>query len=60
MSSVSEKNILYGGPEAPLIDADSKSLGEVILKKLACNGDDVMFVRLKRSYDNNNNNTNTV
>lgn len=44
MASDGEKNILYGGPEPPLIDNESKSLGEVILKKLACNGDDVVFV----------------
>lgn len=39
-----EKNILYGGPEPPLIDEESKSLGEVILKRLALDGGDVMFV----------------
>lgn len=40
-----EKNILYGGPDPELIDAESKSLGEVILKKLSSNGSDVIFVR---------------
>lgn len=39
-----EKNILYGGPPPPLIDDESKSLGEVILKRLAVNGNDVIFV----------------
>lgn len=39
-----EKNILYGGPDPPLIDAESKSLGEVILKKLSTNGNEVVFV----------------
>lgn len=46
MSDNSEKNILYGGPEPPLIDAEAKSLGEVILKKLSANGDDVIFVSI--------------
>lgn len=44
MGKDNEKNILYGGPEPELIDAEAKSLGEVILKKLAANGNDVMFV----------------
>lgn len=39
-----DKNILYGGPEPPLIDDESKSFGEVILKKLATHGNNVMFV----------------
>lgn len=38
------KHILYGGPEPPLIDDESKSFGEVILKKLATHGNNVMFV----------------
>lgn len=42
--SDNEKNILYGGPEPPLIDDESKSLGEVILKRLAVNDNDVIFV----------------
>lgn len=40
------ENILYGGPDPPLIDEDSKSLGEVILKKLTDNGNDAMFVSI--------------
>lgn len=39
-----EKNILYGGPEPQLIDAQSKSLGDVILKKLSTNGSNLVFV----------------
>lgn len=46
MGDDNDKNILYGGPEPPLIDDDSKSLGEVILKKLNSNGDSVMFVSM--------------
>lgn len=38
------KNILYGGPEPPIIDDESESFGEVILKKLATHGNNVMFV----------------
>lgn len=44
MSDDNEKNILYGGPDPPMIDNESKSLGEVILKKLAVNGNDVIFI----------------
>lgn len=44
MGDDNEKNILYGGPDPPMIDNDAKSLGEVILKKLAVNGNDVIFV----------------
>lgn len=44
MSVKNEENILYGGPEPPLIDDESKSLGEVLLKKLTINPDEVMFV----------------
>lgn len=47
MSDNNGENILYGGPEPPLIDEESKSLGEVILKKLAVNGNDVMFVSIE-------------
>lgn len=46
MGDDNDKNILYGGPEPPLIDEDSKSLGEVILKKLNINGDSVIFVSI--------------
>lgn len=42
-----EEHILYGGPDPPLIDEDSNSLGEVILKKLAVNGNDAMFVSIE-------------
>lgn len=41
-----ETNILYGGPEPQLIDAESKSLGEVFLKKLSSKGSDVIFVSI--------------
>lgn len=44
------KNILYGGPEPPLIDDESKSFGEVILKKLATHGNNVMFVSVWRQF----------
>lgn len=30
-----EKNVLYGGVEGPPMDADAKSVGELVLKKLA-------------------------
>lgn len=33
--STNEKNVLYGGPDAPSIDPVSKSLGEILLKKFA-------------------------
>lgn len=49
MGDDNEKNILYGGPEPSLIDEESKSLGEVILKKLAINGNDVIFVSEKKN-----------
>lgn len=42
-----EEHILYGGPDPPLIDEDSNSLGEVILKKLTVNGNDAMFVSIE-------------
>lgn len=41
-----DPHILYGGPEPELIDSTSRSLGEVILKKLAENGTDPMFVSI--------------
>lgn len=44
MAAEMGKNILYGGPEPPLIDDESKSFGEVILKKLSTHGNNVMFV----------------
>lgn len=45
-SGYDDKNILYGGPEPELIDSTSKSLGEVILKKLKENENDFMFVSI--------------
>lgn len=39
-----DKNILYGGPEPPLFDDESKSFGEALLKKLQSNGDQTIFV----------------
>lgn len=50
MGEDNKKNILYGGPEPELIDAEAKSLGEVILKKLAANGNDVIFVSISRMW----------
>lgn len=47
MSDKNDKNILYGGPEPPLIDDESKSLGEVLLKKLTVSPNDVMFVSIQ-------------
>lgn len=44
MGGINEENIVYGGPEPPPIDSQSKSLGEVVLKKLADDGNEVMFV----------------
>lgn len=44
MGDDNEKNILYGGPDPPLIDPEARSLGEVILKKLTVNENDVIFV----------------
>lgn len=44
MSETKEENVLYGGPNPPLIDTESKSLGEIILKKLTENGDNVIVV----------------
>lgn len=41
------KNILYGGPDAPVIDTESRSFGEVILKKLTAHGNNVMFVSIR-------------
>lgn len=51
MSADNEKNILYGGPEPALIDGEAKSFGEVILRKLAVNGNDVMFVSIKKLFE---------
>lgn len=47
MGSTNEENILYGGPEPPLVDDESQSLGEVLLKKLTINPNDVMFVSIE-------------
>lgn len=44
MSAGKEKNILSGGPEPPLFEADAKSFGEVVLRKLSAYGEAVMFV----------------
>lgn len=53
MSDKNEENILYGGPEPPLIDDESQSLGEVLLKKLqTINPNDVMFV--SKSWSSHN------
>lgn len=42
--STNEKYVLYGGPEPPLIEPTSKSLGETILKKFNEHGDSNVFV----------------
>lgn len=47
MGDDNAKNILYGGPEPELIDAEAKSFGEVILKKLTVNENNVIFVSIK-------------
>lgn len=39
-----ESNILYGGSEPPIIDDQSKSFGEVILKRLQSHNEAVSFV----------------
>lgn len=39
-------NILYGGPEAALIDSDCRSLGEAVLKTFSAFGDADVFVRI--------------
>lgn len=44
MSNQNEANILYGGPEPQSIDVDFKSLGELLMKKLSVNGDDLIYV----------------
>lgn len=44
MSDKNEENILYGGPEPPLIDEQSQSLGETLLRKLTIDPNNVMFV----------------
>lgn len=49
MSDKNEENILYGGPEPPIIDDESQSLGEVLLKKLTINANDVMFVSMSQN-----------
>lgn len=46
MAAEAGKNILYGGPEPPIIDDESRSFGEVILKKLATHGKKTMFVSI--------------
>lgn len=48
MSDKNDENILYGGVEPPLIDDESKSLGEVLLKKLTVSSNDVMFVSIQK------------
>lgn len=50
MNDENEENILYGGQVPPLNDGfDAKSLGEVVLKKLAIRGDDLMYVSGQQS-----------
>lgn len=52
MSAKNGENILYGGPEPPLIDDESQSLGEVLLKKLTIHPNDVMFVSNSQKFQN--------
>lgn len=47
----SSQNILYGGPDSPTLDPDARSLGEVALKKLAENGDNVVLVSVNYGID---------
>lgn len=49
MSALKNGNILYGGPLPPVIDDHSRSLGEIVLKLLTENQDDVMFVSVNFS-----------
>lgn len=42
--STEERFVLYGGPDAPSIDPDARSLGETLLKKFAEHGEKNMFV----------------
>lgn len=44
MSNQNEANILYGGPEPQSIGVNFESLGELLMKKLSVNGDDLMYV----------------
>lgn len=44
--TIHEKNILYGGPDPPPIDTESKSLGETLLKTFAALGEHTAFVRV--------------
>lgn len=39
-----EKNVLYGGPDVPVLDATAKSFGEIALKMFTENGDKVIVV----------------
>lgn len=52
MNAKNGENILYGGPEPPLIDDESQSLGEVLLKKLTIHPNDVMFVSNSHKFQN--------
>lgn len=36
--------VLYGGPDVPLIESDCRSLGEVVLRKLAESKDNELVV----------------
>lgn len=46
-----EDGILYGGPDTPLIEADCRSFGEVILRKFAESKDKLLFVSVTRRND---------
>lgn len=41
-----EENILYGGPDPPMVDETAKSLGECILNKLTEYQERVLFVSI--------------
>lgn len=41
-----ENGILYGGPDLPLIEPDARSMGEVVLRRLAASGDAVVVVSI--------------
>lgn len=53
MSDQNEENILYGGPAPESIDVNFKSLGELLLKKLSIDGDDLIYVSKRYLFKQN-------
>lgn len=43
---IDENGVLYGGDELPLIEPDARSMGEVVLRRLAASGDAVVVVSI--------------